>query len=66
MTWVHLDIPRRFRHVHRQWADMSDPERRAFKSQLKSRRQFVRLSFFEDWEDFNAERTSLIRMGGWK
>lgn len=50
--WIHPDIPRRFRHVHRAWLDMTFSERDAHKARLVRVGDFAGLAFFEAWEDW--------------
>lgn len=58
MSWTHPDIPRRFRHVHREWHALSGTERRALKERLTRYRDAATLALFEEWEDWYTRQTS--------
>lgn len=63
MTWTHPDIPRRFRHVHRQWSEMSFSEREAHKARLARCGDYAGLAFFEAWQDWRRSVSSPL---AWK
>lgn len=66
MTWTHPDIPKRFRHVHREWADLAWSERNQLRRSLHARRDYGTLFLLECWEEYHTANTSPIRMGGWR
>lgn len=62
-SWVHPSVPRRFRHVHASWSEMTFSERDAHKARLARVGDFAGLAFFEDWEDWRRSVSSPWR---WK
>lgn len=52
MSWISPEIPRRFRHVHRQWSEMSFSERETHKARLARCADYAGLAFFEAWQEW--------------
>ncbi|RMH24591.1 MAG: hypothetical protein D6692_12775 [Planctomycetota bacterium] len=58
MNWIHPDVPRRFRHVHRKWSHLTESERERYAKSLARCEAWGELAYFESWRDWYRSQWS--------